>query len=221
MDILYFLTERTTFIRQFYATAASPYLERMRKIEAEQEPYVPEYDDDCVEPPFLDEWLESSQSIATLAHICVSMLAAALHLYFDAWVRYSGMEVPSSLKESIFKRKGWLSGYIEHFSQNLNIRFEDSNTNLELLEEIVLARNRSAHPSSIVDSSTRYNFSDLKKLSSPFFVHPIEWRLIANHDSDELPAFFLPKIHVDEAKLHAAIDEVEKLANWFESKVAR
>ena len=43
MDVLFFLKERTRLIRQYYVHAASPFNEIIRKIEAEEEPYVPPY----------------------------------------------------------------------------------------------------------------------------------------------------------------------------------
>ncbi len=57
MDIGYFFNKRIEFIRQFYNTASAPYIERKRKIEAEEEPFIPPYSEDG-EPPFIDEWIE-------------------------------------------------------------------------------------------------------------------------------------------------------------------
>lgn len=84
MDVRFFLNRRIGFIRQLYTTASAPYLERQRKIEAEEEPFVPPYSEDG-EPPFLEEWLEADESLHVVAYSCVSMLAAALHLYFETW----------------------------------------------------------------------------------------------------------------------------------------
>ena len=69
MDIHYFLGRRISFIRQFHATASEPYNERMRKIRAGEEPFIPPYSEDG-EPPFLDEWLEADESLHVLAYSC-------------------------------------------------------------------------------------------------------------------------------------------------------
>ncbi len=90
MDVHYFLIKRLKFVCQFYVTSSMPYLERKRKIEAEEEPFVPPYSEDG-EPAFLAEWLEADESLHILAYSCISMLAAALHLYFKAWVKESGV----------------------------------------------------------------------------------------------------------------------------------
>lgn len=62
MDVLYFLKERTRFIRYFYETACQPFRETMRKIEAGEEPFEPPYSEDG-EPPFLTEWLEADTAL--------------------------------------------------------------------------------------------------------------------------------------------------------------
>ena len=59
MDVLYFFNRRLEFIRQLYDTASAPYVERKRKIEAEEEPFVPPYSEDA-EPAFLEEWIPGS-----------------------------------------------------------------------------------------------------------------------------------------------------------------
>ena len=41
MSVLYFLKERTRLIRQYYEQAAKPFSETIRKIEAEEAPFVP------------------------------------------------------------------------------------------------------------------------------------------------------------------------------------
>jgi hypothetical protein len=43
MDVLYFLKERTRLIRDYYEHAARPFNEIIRKIEAEEEPYTPNF----------------------------------------------------------------------------------------------------------------------------------------------------------------------------------
>ena len=41
MEVGYFLTERTSFVRSFYYDAVSPFLERQRLIENEEAPSFP------------------------------------------------------------------------------------------------------------------------------------------------------------------------------------
>lgn len=218
MDVRFFLSQRIGFIRQLYGTASAPYVGRKRKIEAEEEPFVPPYSEDG-EPPFLEEWLEADESLHVLAYSCVSMLAAALHLYLETWVKQSGISVDESLKKSVFKKGGWFAGYKAHFAQHFKIDFEAGPANLRMLEELVLARNRIEHPSSITSRRTQYADADLKKLRRPFFVDEREAALLADADEGEKLWFIPPTLHVTEEQLLAAVSEVERFAEWFESEI--
>jgi hypothetical protein len=80
MDVGYFLRDRIAFIRQFFDGASLSFAEKKRKIEAGEDPFVPPYSEDG-EPAFLDEWIEADESLQVLGYSCISMLAAALHLW--------------------------------------------------------------------------------------------------------------------------------------------
>jgi hypothetical protein len=218
MDIGFFLNERIKFIRQFYETSSTPYAERKRKIEAEEEPFSPPYSEDG-EPPFLEEWVESDESLHVLAYSCVSMLAAALHLYFETWVSQSGCPVEESLKKTAFKKRGWFSGYKAHFSQRFAIQFDDAPVRYELIEEIILARNRIEHPTFITNQRMQYADSDIKNLRHPFFVDDREATLLSDADEGEKSWVFPPTLHVTAEKLHEAISEVERFIQWFEVEI--
>jgi hypothetical protein len=221
MDVLYFLKTRTAFIRQLFEGASAPYVERQRKIEAEEDPFEPPYSEyGDSEPPFLNEWMEANESLVVLAYPCVSMLAAALHLYFKTWQKQLGIPIDDSLKP-VFKKEGWLRGYRAYFAHNLGIRFEDGPADLEVLEEVVLARNRVQHPDleSTIGHRTRYSVRDLEKLSHPFFVDDEDRRLLADVDEAERSWLMPPTLHVTGDKLSAAIEEVDKFAEWLEPMI--
>jgi len=217
VNVLYFLTERLKFIHQFYATGSAPYLEQKRKIEEGEEPFVPPYNEDG-EPPFLAEWLEADESLHVLAYTCVSMLAAALHLYFETWVKQCEQPVSRELKETVFKKRGWLEGYKAHFEQTLQINFNEQPVNFRLLEEVILARNLIEHPPSITSMRTQFADADLKKLRHPFFVDEREAALLT-HEGE---AWFTSlTLHVSGAQLIEAVAEIERLASWFEPAIER
>lgn len=149
------------------------------------------------------------------------MLASALHLFLEAWVGQSGVPVDDLLKKSEFKKRGWLSGYNAHFTARFGIAFENGHADFKVLEDVVLARNRIEHPSSITDHKTQYSTSDMKKLSNPLFVNNTEIALI-NLSEDEEPRWFMPPtVHATESQLLAALAEVEKLAEWFDTEIER
>ena len=216
VDVRYFLKKRTAFIRQLYDAASSSYLERKRKIEAEEDPFVPPYSED-EEPAFLEEWIEADESLHVLAYLCISMLAAALHLYFKTLEREFGVAIGDSFKSEF--KKGWLNGYKAFFAQRFDICFESGPANLEVLEEVVLARNRVQHPESITSHRTRYSKSDTKKLSHPFFVDDSERSLLSGVDEAERSWLMSPTLHVTGEKLFAAIDEAEKFVDWLEIEI--
>ncbi len=218
MDVRYFLDRRIAFIRQFYATASEPYVERKRKIEAHEEPFVPPYSEDA-EPPFLDEWLEADESLHVLAYSCISMLSTALHLYLESWVKQSRIAVEESMKKSVFKKKGWFIGYDAHFTKHFNIAFKTGTSDLKMLNEVVLVRNRIEHPYSITDQKTQYSASDLKQLRHPFFVDKTEMALLGYSDEEEVSQFMLPTVHISKAQLLAAVAEVEGFSAWFDPAI--
>ena len=213
MDVRYFLEQRLAFIEQLYVNAAAPFVERQRKIEAEEEPFVPPYSEDG-EPPFLTEWLEAKESLQVLGGSCISMLSASFHLYFKTWERRLGVPVGPPLIAAF--KKGWVNGYRVYFLRLFGIKFEDSSCDLPLLEELVLARNRVQHPASITSQNAQYSDDDLKKLPSPFFIDERERELFSEGEEGERNWLMPPTIHVTPEKLLAAISEVRRFSVWLE-----
>lgn len=217
MDVLFFFSERTRFLRQFYGMAARSFVERKRKIDDQEEPFEPPYSED-VEPAFLAQWIEADESLHVLAYSCVSMLAGSLHLYFESWVHQSGRPVDVGLKKKVFKKQGKIAGYGAHFEQQFGIDFGSCPADLKLLEEIILARNVVQHPPSITSNWTRYSDDDIQKLRKPFFLNERESSLLLD-DSEDSPRYLLPTVHISEEQLFAAIGEAEKFAGWFEEQI--
>lgn len=214
MDIQFFLWKRLEFIERFYQNCAAPFVERKRKIEAEEEPFVPPYSEDG-EPPFLDEWIEADESLQVLGVSCISMVAASFHLYLKTWERQIGIPVDESLKPH-FKNGGWFHGYKAYFAQRLGVRFEESQCDLSLLEELVLARNRGQHPDSITTHNTHYADNDLKKLSRPFFIDDRELEQFAEVEEGAREWLMPPVVRVTGEKLCSAISEVTRFSKWLE-----
>ncbi len=213
MDVRYFLGQRLSFLGQLYTNSAEPFLERKRKIEAAEEPYVPPYSEDS-EPAFLSEWLEADESLRVLGGACVSMLSASFHLYFKTWEQQLNVPVGDKYK-SAFKR-GWFNGYKVYFLKEFGVRFEESPCNLELLEELVLVRNRVQHPESITSHSTHYSKDDFKKLERPFFINSRDFEIFGDQEDGERSWLMPPTIHVTPEKFSAALKEVDRFTEWLE-----
>ncbi|MDI1278593.1 hypothetical protein [Methylobacter sp.] len=221
MDVLFFLKEKTAFIRQLYVTTSASYTERIQKIQNNEEPFYSTCSGEYG-PPFQIEYMEASDSLDALGYMCISMLAAALKLYLDVWAKQSRIQ----LDESKFN-KGWLVGYGIHFKQNFNIDFELAPVSLNLIEEIILARNQIRHPSSIISHQTTYGAKDIEKIGTPLFVNECEWEafLLVDQPLEGFLKVFLPSIRVTEESLLSTIADVERFSEWFgneiESKNAR
>ena len=137
MNVGYFLKERIAFIRQFYDAASLPFIERKRKIETGEEPFVPPYSEDGDgEPPFLVEWMEADESLQVLGYSCISMVAATFHLYLKTWEAELGTPVGDSFKSEF--KKGWLYGYKAYFAARFGICFDKAPVDMSILEEVVL-----------------------------------------------------------------------------------
>jgi hypothetical protein len=220
MAFLHSLKARTAFIRQFYEVTAAPYLERIRKIDAAEEPfdqpYYDEYSSD--EPAYLEEWMEADESLHVLAYACISMLAASLQLYFKT-LESMFPRPAGDLFKAVFKKSGWLAGYKAYFTYYADINFGDCPANLELLEEVVLARNRVQHPEPTQNFKTHYSNYDLKKLSYPFFIDETDAHLLGDADEGEKRWLLPPTLHVTGEKLMAAIEEVEKFCEWLDERI--
>ena len=193
MDILYFLKMRTRFIKGFYKSTSFPFTERKRRIEVGEEPFVPPYSEDG-DPPFLDEWIEADESIDVLGQTCICMVATALYLYLKEWIdrlyRFYGDDKlvkkigrPEDNKTAF--KKGWINGYRIFFGEKLKIIWEQAPSNLGLLEEIVLTRNRAQHPEDI--STLRIEQSDkyFRKHLRSFFADDLQMQMVSDPERPE------------------------------------
>jgi len=220
MDVSYFLHERTRLIRSYYATASQPFRETLRKIEAEEEPYVPPYSEDP-EPPFLTEWLEARDFLEVTGRTCISMLAGSLSLFLEQWEKQLGLSCKDAGKrmgKNIF-REGKLHGYRQCFEAVSGKSWDACPANLVLIEQVVLARNRDQHPEDIWGFGVNHSKDDREKYPSLFFVEDEERHLI--EEAGEEAPWMSARLHVSGEKLEQAICEVEALAVWLEDCLVR
>lgn len=216
MDVLYFLKERTKFIRSFYASGCLPFQETIRKIEAGAQPFEPPYSEDG-EPPFMDEWLDASTALEVLGRTCLSMLSESLKLYFMTWEGQLWVERPCA---KCFKKsfdRGFLEGYRACFEEALKIDWDECPADLSILEQVTLARNRAQHPESITTLNLTHDARTREKYPQPFFMHESEKGLAYSESS--VSSWLDPTLHVSHENLSAAIDQVELLSDWLEERM--
>jgi hypothetical protein len=210
VDVLFFLQQRTSFIRRYYDAAAAPFLETQRKIEAEEPPFVPPYSEDG-EPPFLLEWLEAQMAIDVLGQNCVSLLAATLKLYFQTWEKLLGLTNQEQFKSEF--KKGFVKGYRASFADVLAVDWATLPVDLDILEQVVLARNDAQHPGSIHTMAVSHGSAGGKARTVSLFVNPDEHALLG---SDEMDSWLPLTIKVSRENLFKAIDAVDAYATWLE-----
>ena len=208
MDVVFFLEERVAFILRHYALVGEPFTEIKRRIEAKEPPFVPQYEEED-EPAFLQDWLDADESLQVLAYSCVSMLSASLQLFFKTWVEKSRVAIDSHERT----KKGWFGRYKDHFRDNFQIDFDAVSANFGVLDEVVLARNRIEHPSSITTQRIRYEPLDMVKLQRPIFVREYEC------DVDEEDSIISSTLHISRDQLLFAANETTRFARWFDEQM--
>lgn len=219
MEVLFFLKKRTSFIRHFYDRAGKPFEETIRKIEGREPPFDnPPYREDD-EPPFFAEWLAADTSRQVLGRACLSMLSNSLHVYFEEWESELGIEIDDRERKRLFKKKGFVRGYKTLFGNVLGIDWSECPADLDILEQVTLARNRDQHPERITTLDVSHSPADIKKFPDPFFVSDQERAILAEADLTLIP-WLMPPVDVSRDHLYTAIDNVETLGDWLAPKMS-
>lgn len=219
MDVLFFFKERTRFIRQFYKTAAAPFLQTMEAIEKSSPPFDdPPYSEDG-EPAYLIEWIEASEALEVLGRTCLSMLSPSLRLYLKTWERQLGVRWEEHERRKAF-RKGFLNGYLTCFEKVSGIVRKECPADLDLIEQIILARNRDQHPEDITSMRVTHGRTRADFPSSQFFMSERDRAMFSKPEMRAL-SFWNPAVHVTGEQLFAAILETEKLVDWLEVRLLK
>jgi hypothetical protein len=169
MDLAHFLNQRLDFVEYFHATTTASYEEVLRKIEAGEPPYVdtrdPEYAD---EPAFLEEWGKANAAMTITGAACLDLLQSTLHAYLDEYMnQIRNKHVIPQLKT--LGQKGWFGNYRAFFEKYLEIDWAASEADLNLLEQVVLARNDFTHNTDLLSlNSFQTSFHSEKYPDSAF-----------------------------------------------------
>ncbi|NYH26249.1 AbiU2 domain-containing protein [Paraburkholderia bryophila] len=216
MNVLFFLNNRVEFIRKFYETGSMPFREIIRKIEAEEDPFVPPYSEHS-EPAYMDEWNAATASLGVLGRNCVSMLSESLKLYFKTWEHQLGLSCVETHAKAF--RQGFVNGYRVSFGDTLALKWDTCPADFAILEQIVLARNADQHSGSITSMRATHSESDREKHPKLFFADEAEKALM--RDRDGAQSWWMdPTVHVSSEGLEIANQQVEKLAEWLDIEIA-
>ncbi len=145
------------------------------------------------------------------------MLAGSLSLFFRYWQRQLGLSC-QALDKDMFKN-GLLPGYRKCFESLSVANWDACPANLELIEQIVLARNRDQHPEDIWTLGVNHSEKDRERYPSPFFIEDEE-RSLLDGTGEDAP-WMSARLYLSGEKLEQAIREVEALAVWLEDCLVR
>lgn len=228
MDYLAFTKMRTQFLRYFYAEAAKPFREMRRKIEAHEPPFhdPPGYEDE--EPPFFSEWQDAGDALDVLGQSAASLLSQTLKLYLEHWVqelrRRAGDEqlqkesigVPSDSRYKAAFKKGWLAGYGAYCAA-LGVQWSQSPVDVDLLEQLVLARNAVQHSEDITSIRVRQSHSDAARFAEGHFADEFDIKL---NESMQPGSKFIQPPHLDitDERLRIAIETVDHFCSWLDGQ---
>jgi hypothetical protein len=216
MDTTYFLEQRTKLIRQFYEGAVEPFLETKYLIDKQLPPFVPRYSEDP-EPAYLEEWIDAATCEQLVGLSCVSLLSDSLKLYFGTLQRdVIGFQF-NAAEAKAFKDRGFLQAHKMALGEILDTNWSDCPVDFEIIEQVVLARNRGQHGTSFVTMNVQHDGRTLREFPSPFFARDHESFDPARVDSPFI-SILAPSVEVTRDKLFTAIDHVEKLAHWIDSR---
>lgn len=208
MNLAYWVRQRTDIIRLFYDKGRVPFEQIKRDIEEEVKPWEPppfNPDTDSPEPAFLDEWLQAEQTRELVGMLAVSLLADTLGVYFAELEREIGIVLSQADRKAVF-RDGKVEGYRQILEYVMGGKFADCPVRFDVIEQVILARNDFAHGDNILSFQTDHNKKTLEKHPNPFFA--------ADPTEEDDGSWRLRTIEVSREKLMAAINEVERLADW-------
>lgn len=219
MDVAYFLKKRTRYIRLYYDQCTAPFVLAKHQIENELPPFdSPPYTEDY-EPPYLEEWMDAETGIQIVGLSCVSLLSESLKLYFESLqncvIHFDFID--EKRKKEAFK-KGFVSAYTDALGCILDTDWSDCPADLRIIEQIVLARNRCQHGNELTSFRVSHDQHTLEKHPEPFFLNQRERELWLSEDGTVNSWFLMPSVEVTRESLFAAIEHVEKLADWIEGR---
>jgi hypothetical protein len=122
--------------------------------------------------------------------------------------------------ELIAKRHGFVSAYKAALGHILDTDWTDCPARFDIIEQVVLARNRGQHGGDLTSFHVSHEGRTLRKHPRPFFASEGESKTWDDYGGNE-NFLFAPTIEVTREKLFSAIQETETLADWIEGRMVK
>jgi hypothetical protein len=219
MDAKFFLRRRTGFIRFFYDTSATAFRTVQKQISEDKEPFdCPPHSDDG-EPPYLEEWMEAETGIEVLGQSCVSLLSDTLKLYFETLQkRVIGYALNKDLT-AYQSKEGFVAANRIALGQILKTDWSDCPVKFDLIEQVVLARNRAQHGDHLSSLRVQHDSKTLRKHPKPGFATADELALWKEAGGDPQAYFTAPSLTISRDNLFSATAETDALADWIDERL--
>ena len=220
MDAAFFLRRRIRFIRDYYATGVEPFREIQRKINSEESPYdepPPSFDPEDGEPAYLEERIEAGEAAQIVGRSAVSLLSDSLKLYFKALEQQLAFSLSAEGKKTANK-DGFLAAYKAALGEVLETDWTNCPVQFDVIEQIVLARNRAQHGEHLSMLDAWHDPKTLTKHRDLIFASEMELKMWLGEGADT-NTWLPPRLEITEEGLGAAIVEVEKFADWIEERI--
>ena len=135
-------------------------------------------------------------------------LSDALKQFFATWERRTWKEPPCAKAFPKAFKIGFVDGYSACFAEGFGIDWSKCPADLDVLRQVVLARNRAQHSDLVLDHLA-HDEKSRNAFPRLFFIRPED----EGPDASEGP-FLSPLIHISREKLLEAIDQTERLGSW-------
>ncbi len=192
---MWFLRDKLGFIQRLYDSASEPFITRMRKIDDHESPFYNGYcaDPQNGEPPFLEEWIEASESADILGNCCLCLVQSALKQFLEAFLQETGQKPPTG--------GDWFNRYRTFFKETYGIEWEKGPVKMEVLEDLNLARNDIQHEGSLMVKHMIQSRNSAERFPESIFAEAF---VVRN------------KIAVNRESLAAAIQGVEGFCEYLQ-----
>lgn len=220
MDALWFLKKRNAYVLWYFRTARSIFDSIKLQIEHADPPFDDPPYDDSGEPAFLEEWMDAGDAVDLLGLTCVSLLSDTLKVYFLTLEKYVIGFSLSDFEKKLSKKQGFIAAYKNALGEILTTDWNECPARFDIIEQIVLARNRAQHGTGIHSFDIEHDERMLRKHPRPFFVNENELSMWGISEYSELP-LFRPSVKVTEECLVEAVEEVNCLAEWIDQNLER
>ncbi|NPD15059.1 hypothetical protein HOY34_07560 [Xinfangfangia sp. D13-10-4-6] len=221
MDLAFFFRQRADFIASFYDTGSQAFTSRINGIEEEVPPWddlPPGFDPEAGEPPYMEEWTDATDGLQMLGQAAVSLLSDALKMYLEGLRRHGEVDLDASDKRTA-KERGFIRAYIAALSRRYGLDPEDQSRAIDMIEQVVLARNLSQHGSNLTMLSEQHPARDLERFPSMIFASEAEEKLWRENETGL--SFMRPRLRIDAANLKAALGASIAFVDWVDAAVAR